>query len=97
VKVQYRQLFLKDLKKLKKTDLYDSLNERLRQRFYEFAFTTLPEVETLTDFPNIKAMVGYLGYYRFRFGDYRIGFILTDDALILMRILHRREFYRYFP
>jgi mRNA interferase RelE/StbE len=89
VNVQYRQLFLKDLKKLKKTDVYD--------RFYEFAFTTLPEVETLTDFPNIKAMVGYPGYYRFRLGDYRMGFILTDDALILMRILHRREFYRYFP
>ncbi len=57
----------------------------------------LPEVDTLTDFPNIKAMLGYPGHYRFRFGDYRIGFILTDDALILMRILHRREFYRYFP
>ena len=87
--VQYRQLFLKDLKKLKKTDLYN--------RFYEFAFTALPEVDTLTDFSNIKAMVAYPGHYRFQFGDYRIGFILTDDALILMRILHRREFYRYFP
>jgi mRNA interferase RelE/StbE len=58
----------------------------------------LPEVDTLKDFPNIKAMVGYPGYYRFRFGDYRIGFIITDDVVvILMRILHRREFYRYFP
>ncbi len=52
--VQSRQLFLKDLKKLKKPDLY--------ARFYEFAFTTLPEVDSLTDVPNIKAMVSYPGH-----------------------------------
>jgi mRNA interferase RelE/StbE len=87
--IQYRQTFLKDLKKLKKTAIYD--------RVYDLAFVMLPTVDNLQGFPGVKAMVGYPGYYRFRFGDYRIGFILKDDSLELMRVLHRREFYRYFP
>jgi mRNA interferase RelE/StbE len=89
VNVQYRQLFLKDLKKLKKTEVYD--------RVYELAFTTLPLMDSLQEFPGIKAMVGYPGFYRFRLGDYRVGFVLEGNSLELMRVLHRREFYRYFP
>jgi mRNA interferase RelE/StbE len=89
VNVQYRQLFLRDLKKLKKTEIYD--------RIYELVFDILPDVDNLQDFPNIKAMVGYPGYYRLRLGDYRVGFALQGDSLEFMRVLHRREFYRYFP
>jgi mRNA interferase RelE/StbE len=89
VKVEYRQLFLRDLKKLKKTTMYD--------RAWALAFHILPEAENIQDFPNVKAMVGYPGHYRMRLGDYRVGFILTDDSIELMRVLHRREFYRYFP
>jgi mRNA interferase RelE/StbE len=89
VNVQYRQLFLKDLKKLKKTEVYE--------RIYELAFVTFPDTANLQDMPNVKAMVGYPGHYRFRLGDYRVGFILQGDSLELMRVLHRREFYRYFP
>ncbi len=89
MKVVYRQLFLKDLKKLKKTDLYD--------RIHDLAFNTLPELAKLQDIPNIKAMVGYPGHYRIRLGDYRLGFRLHDNELELMRVMHRCEFYRYFP
>jgi mRNA interferase RelE/StbE len=89
MKVQYRQLFIKDLKKLRKTEIYD--------RVYEFAFVILPEAENLLNFSNIKAMVGYPAYYRLRLGDYRVGFILKGDELELLRVLHRKEFYRYFP
>lgn len=87
--VEYRQLFLRDLKKLKKTEMYE--------RIYLLAFDILPKLENLQDFPNIKAMVGYPGYYRIRLGDYRIGFTMEDDSIELMRVIHRRDFYRYFP
>jgi mRNA interferase RelE/StbE len=89
VNVQYRQLFLKDLKKLKNPDVYG--------RVYELSFTTLPSADSLQDLANVKAMVGYAGHYRIRVGDYRIGIILKDGAVEVMRVLHRREFYRYFP
>ncbi|MCY7282069.1 MAG: type II toxin-antitoxin system RelE/ParE family toxin, partial [Cyanobacteria bacterium CAN_BIN43] len=36
-------------------------------------------------------------HYRIRLADYRVGIIRQGDSLEMMRVLHRREFYRYFP
>ncbi|MGF1522132.1 MAG: type II toxin-antitoxin system RelE/ParE family toxin [Leptolyngbyaceae cyanobacterium] len=89
MKVEYRKLFLKDLKKLKKQPIY--------QQIHELAFTALPEASSLQELSNIKALVGTPNQYRIRVGDYRVGLELNGDTLELMRVLHRREFYRYFP
>lgn len=89
LEVQYRQAFLKDLKQLKSSTSY--------QRIYEVAFTTLAAINTLEEISDIKAMKGYSGRYRIRIGDYRIGIEVNDDFIEVMRVLHRREFYRYFP
>ncbi|MFP4247584.1 MAG: type II toxin-antitoxin system RelE family toxin [Halochromatium sp.] len=42
-------------------------------------------------------MTGYPNRYRIRIGAYRIGIELQGDTIEVMRVLHRREFYRYFP
>ena len=89
MEVQYRQAFLKDLKQLKSSTSY--------QRIYELAFTALPEIQSLEEIPDLKAMRGYAGRYRIRTGDYRIGIEVKGDVIEVMRVLHRREFYRYFP
>ncbi len=89
MEVQYRQAFLKDLKELKSSTSY--------QRIYDLAFTTLEAMNSLEVIPDIKAMKGYTGRYRIRIGDYRIGIEVNGDVIELMRVLHRREFYRYFP
>ena len=89
MEIQYRQLFLKDLKKLRKQPVYDQI--------YELAFTTLPNVRSLQEITNIKAMKGYLERYRIRVGDYRVGIAVRENSIEVMRVLHRREFYRYFP
>ncbi|MFM6192165.1 MAG: type II toxin-antitoxin system RelE family toxin [Planktothrix sp.] len=89
LEVQYRQAFLKDLKQLKSSTSY--------QRIYEVAFTTLAAINTLEEISDIKAMKGYSGRYRIRIGDYRIGIEVNGDVIEVMRVLHRREFYRYFP
>jgi mRNA interferase RelE/StbE len=89
LKVEYRKLFLRDLKKLKKQPIYGAV--------YDLAFTTLDSLESIQDLPNVKALVGSPNRYRIRVGDYRIGFELNGDTVELMRVLHRREFYRYFP
>ncbi len=87
--VEYRKLFLKDLKKLKNQSIY--------QQIYELAFITLPEAKMLQDLPNVKALSGTTNRYRIRVGDYRIGIEVSDNTIEVMRLLHRREFYRYFP
>jgi len=89
LEVQYRQAFLKDLKQLKSSASY--------QHIYEIAFTTLEAIDSLEEIPNIKAMRGYSDRYRIRIGDYRIGIEVNGDVIEVMRLLHRREFYRYFP
>jgi mRNA interferase RelE/StbE len=89
LKVEYRQLFLKDLKKLKKQPVY--------QRVLSLAFEILPNAEDLTELTNVKAMKGYPNRYRIRIGDYRVGIEVSGEQLEMMRVLHRREFYRYFP
>lgn len=57
----------------------------------------LPEINTLQEISDIKAMRGYTGRYRIRIGDYRVGIEINGDIIEVMRVLHRREFYRYFP
>jgi mRNA interferase RelE/StbE len=89
LKIEYRQLFLKDLKRLKKQPIY--------QIIYDLAFNTLSNAASLEDLPNVKALVGKPNRYRIRVGDYRVGIEVNGDTLELLRVLHRREFYRYFP
>ncbi|MEI6332662.1 MAG: type II toxin-antitoxin system RelE/ParE family toxin [Pseudanabaena sp. ELA607] len=89
MEVKYRQSFLKDLKNLKGSSVY--------QRIYEIAFTTLPEAKNLEELSNIKAMQGYSTRYRIRVGDYRIGIEISGNTVEVIRTLHRKEFYRYFP
>jgi mRNA-degrading endonuclease RelE of RelBE toxin-antitoxin system len=89
LKVEYRQLFLKDLKKLKKQPVYEQV--------FNLAFEILPNVEDLKDLSNVKAMKGYSNRYRLRIGNYRVGIEVSGEKVEMMRVLHRREFYRYFP
>jgi len=42
-------------------------------------------------------MTGYPGFYKARFGSYRIGAKLEGDVLSLERVLDRKEIYRAFP
>jgi mRNA-degrading endonuclease RelE of RelBE toxin-antitoxin system len=42
-------------------------------------------------------MKGYLGFFKVRFGNYRVGLSLEGDGIVFERVLHRKEIYRYFP
>ncbi len=87
--VQYRRLFLKDLKKLKRQPVYDQV--------FDLVFNIMPEAASLREIPNIKQLKGDTNRYRIRIGDYRIGFESFDNDVEFMRVLNRKEFYRYFP
>ena len=89
VETQYRKAFLKDLKKLRNLPEYE--------RIFELAFTTLPQATHLKDIANVKAMKGFPNRYRIRVGNYRVGIEVHRNSVEIMRVLHRKEFYRYFP
>ena len=42
-------------------------------------------------------MKGYDTFYRIRLGDYRMGIDVLDNEVIIARLLHRKDIYRYFP
>lgn len=88
MRVEFRKTFEKDLIKLRSKALLNKVRASIES---VEAATTLAEVA------NIKKLKGEDGYFRIRIGNYRIGLFLKDDTLRFVRVLHRREFYRYFP
>jgi mRNA interferase RelE/StbE len=42
-------------------------------------------------------MSGAANHFRVRIGDYRLGLREQDSKVYLVRFLHRKEIYRYFP
>ncbi len=89
MEVQYRKQFLKDLKKLQSGHVYE--------RIVQLVFTDLPNTQLLKEIAGVKAMKGYPNRYRIRIGNYRVGIEVHGENAEVMRVLHRGEFYRYFP
>ncbi len=86
--VRFKKRFLKELATLPSTH---------RKEVETFVFEKLPTAKALAELGNVEAMKGYHGFYKARFGDWRLGLRLEGETLFVERILHRREIYRYFP
>jgi mRNA interferase RelE/StbE len=57
----------------------------------------LSKVEKLSELISCKKLSGFKNAYRIRMGEYRIGFIFENGAFELVRVLGRKEIYKYFP
>jgi len=57
----------------------------------------IEEAADLSGLSNIKKMEGSKTHYRMRVGDYRIGLEYSNNILHLVRFLHRKDIYKYFP
>ena len=88
MKTLYRKRFLKELSKL---------SSDYRQTIENFIFNELPEADTISETGKLERLKGYPGYYKVRFGPYRLGLKLEGDTIILERVLHRRDIYKFFP
>jgi mRNA-degrading endonuclease RelE of RelBE toxin-antitoxin system len=89
MKTTYLPSFIKDLKRLKSSSVYQSIKI--------LTFETIPNLSNLQEINHLKKLKADDNAYRIRLGDYRIGILIEEDCLIFTRVLHRREFYRYFP
>ncbi len=88
MKTHFRKSFSRDLKKL---------NDSTVLKRVQTAIEELESVQQLSELANVKKMSGGGNFYRIRIGDYRLGIVLEDDTVELVRCLHRRDIYRYFP
>jgi mRNA interferase RelE/StbE len=58
----------------------------------------IESADTIHEIPHIKKIEGYESYYRMKVGDYRLGMELVSiTEVVLLRFLHRKDIYRYFP
>lgn len=90
MKIEFKRNFKEDLKKIKDKTVLQKVKELIN---------AIEEAKSLSDIQNIniKKIKGYEDYYRIRLGNYRIGIKLEGDKVIFVRILHRKDIYKYFP
>ncbi len=86
--VRFKDSFDKDLAKLKDKTLLRRVKELI-----EF----VERSRRLSDLRNLKKIKGGGAYYRIRVGDYRVGLTVDPNTITFVRLLHRKEIYRYFP
>lgn len=87
MKYEYTNAFIKDVKKTS-----PEIQSQIKNLIEE-----INAVDKLGDLPNVKKMKGFSNAFRIRLGEYRVGVFWENDKLVLARMLHRREVYRYFP
>ncbi|MGB5961223.1 MAG: type II toxin-antitoxin system RelE/ParE family toxin [Coleofasciculaceae cyanobacterium] len=88
MEVEFRKSFEKDLSKLRDKDLLTRIKAVILE---------IEDAEIFEDMSNVKKLKAEGDYYRIRVGDYRIGILINNDVVVFVRVLHRKEVYRYFP
>ena len=82
MKISIRKKAIKDLK---------SIEEKMQRKIKR-------EILNLKDFPNVsnvKKLVRFEPAYRLRVGDFRILFDVEDNEIVIGRILHRKDSYKW--
>ncbi len=88
MKVSFKKVFFKDLKKAPKRVKFEII--KLADLFSETKKIKDLEID-------LKKLQGHKNYFRIRVGEWRIGLKITPSQCIFCRIKHRREIYRLFP
>lgn len=86
--IEFRKSFERDLRNIDNSVLLQKIQATIE---------TIEIAISPTEIPNLKKMKGKGSYYRIRIGDYRMGLVLEKDTVIIVRVLSRKEIYRYFP
>jgi mRNA interferase RelE/StbE len=88
VNIAFEASFARDLKRVRDKQLLHRVQQVIEG---------VREAATIDAVAGMKKMQGYDTFFRLRLGDYRIGMEVVDDQVIFVRLLHRKDIYRYFP
>jgi len=86
--IELTKSFEKDVSKIRDKKVSDHLSRVLEE---------LSSCVDLTQIAQLKKMKAVKNYYRIRIGDYRLGFKLEGNIVILIRFMDRKDMYKYFP
>ena len=88
MKVVIDKTFEKDIKKLKDV----ALNRKVA-----VVLEVMLEAEDLKTITGVKKLQGSDVFYRIRIGNFRLGFVFENETATMVRCLHRKDIYKYFP
>jgi mRNA interferase RelE/StbE len=88
MKFEIKKSFLKDLRKI---------NDKALKEDIKHLFLTIEKANNLQDIPNLKKLKGFNEFYRIRLGKYRIGIKYFNNKITLIRLLARKDIYKFFP
>ena len=63
----------------------------------EKAIQNIIAAKKLSELSSCKKLTGFKTAYRLRIGSYRIVFFFENEIVELVRILNRKDIYKYFP
>jgi mRNA interferase RelE/StbE len=88
MKVETLKSFEKDIEKINDKKLAIKLIQIIKE---------IEDAKELSEIKNLKKMKAKGSYYRVRVGNYRVGLKFEKDIIILLRFMHRKDIYNYFP
>jgi mRNA interferase RelE/StbE len=89
VKFRVEKSFKRDVDKVK--------DKKVLRKLRTF-ISTIENADTIHEITHMKKIEGYESYYRMKVGDYRLGTeMVSNQEVIFIRFLHRKDIYRYFP
>jgi len=87
MRIEIKASFVKDLKTVPK-----DVREKIAA-----IICAMEQSTNLSSLTGIKKLKDYQNFYRIQVGAYRLGFVLEENTIVLVRFLHRKEIYRFFP
>jgi mRNA interferase RelE/StbE len=88
VKVEFKESFAKDIKRINDKGLTKCIKEIIE---------SIEKANSLSDIKNLKKLKDSGNFYRLRVGDFRIGISFKNNTVILVRFLDRKDIYKLFP
>jgi mRNA interferase RelE/StbE len=86
--IEIKKSFSKDIDKIHDKKLLNAISETIDH---------IKQVKSIKEIKHIKKMEGSKKHYRVKIDDYRLGLFIDSKTVFLVRFLHRKEIYRYFP
>ena len=88
MELKFRQSFLKDIAAVRDAEVV---------RQVRAAIVNLEKAASLRSLTSVKKLKGAKNAYRIRLGAYRLGLFVEGNQVEVVRLLPRKDIYRYFP
>lgn len=89
MKIRIEKSFDRDVEKIRDKNILRKLRDII---------SVIEKAHSIHEILHCKKIRGYNSFYRIKIGEYRLGLEeVTSQEVILIKFLHRKDIYRYFP